>query len=354
MDRNYMIDLATSGLRMPLTVDLVLHEHADHSAIVLDGERLGKVFEDNALRLHSPLAIPRMDLELEKLQLLEFLGIKAEEPGKFHFEKPPSRETIDRLESVNGRALHPRVQAQVDAIAYIARQTSLTPIGMSIGPFSLMTKLVHDPITPVFMAGAGTSPKEDDAVLTVENTLELSIRIIRHLIRKQLDAGARAILLAEPAANTSFFSPRQMGRGANVFDRYVVAYNLQIKRLLDEYAACLFFHCCGEVTETMVRKFTELRPVMLSLGSSRTLWKDARIVPEDIVLYGNLPSKRFYSAALCPVEEVQRMAAELLLEMAETGHPFILGSECDVLSVPGHEAAIREKVAAMTGARSWS
>jgi hypothetical protein len=33
-------------------------------------------------------------------------------------------------------------------------------------------------------------------------------------------------------------------------------------------------------------------------------------------------------------------------KMKATGHPFILGSECDVLSVEGCEKAIRTKVAA--------
>jgi hypothetical protein len=35
--------------------------------------------------------------------------------------------------------------------------------------------------------------------------------------------------------------------------------------------------------------------------------------------------------------------------MRETGHPFILGSECDVLDVPGAGATIRRKVEAMLG-----
>jgi hypothetical protein len=33
--------------------------------------------------------------------------------------------------------------------------------------------------------------------------------------------------------------------------------------------------------------------------------------------------------------------------MAEVKHSFILGSECDVLSVPGCECTIKAKVAAM-------
>jgi hypothetical protein len=38
------------------------------------------------------------------------------------------------------------------------------------------------------------------------------------------------------------------------------------------------------------------------------------------------------------------MTVDLLERMRLTGHPFILGSECDVLSVPGREAEIASKV----------
>jgi hypothetical protein len=70
-------------------------------------------------------------------------------------------------------------------------------------------------------------------------------------------------------------------------------------------------------------------------------------VPKDVVLYGNLPSRSFYSDGAMPVEEVVRRAEELVAKMKECGHPHILGSECDVLFVPGAEDQIRRKVDAM-------
>jgi hypothetical protein len=42
--------------------------------------------------------------------------------------------------------------------------------------------------------------------------------------------------------------------------------------------------------------------------------------------------------------EVERLAQELVEKMQTAGHPFILGSECDVLSVPGKETEILGKV----------
>jgi len=108
--------------------------------------------------------------------------------------------------------------------------------------------------------------------------------------------------------------------------------------------ADLLFHCCGEITDTMLESFGSLRPSLLSLGSSRRLWEDAARVPKDTVLYGNLPSKLFYSDATMPLSRVTEQSADLAARMAAGGHPFILGTECDTLHVPEHATTIRAKV----------
>jgi hypothetical protein len=65
----------------------------------------------------------------------------------------------------------------------------------------------------------------------------------------------------------------------------------------------------------------------------------AALVPKSTVLYGNLPAKNFMSTQLT-VAEVERLSRNLLEKMEEAGHPFILGNECDVLSVQGSEREI--------------
>ena len=73
MDRQYYIGLADSGLRMPIGTDLVLHERADAGDIVLDGRRLGQITAEAAKPIGTPLAVPLMDLRLEKADLLDNL-----------------------------------------------------------------------------------------------------------------------------------------------------------------------------------------------------------------------------------------------------------------------------------------
>ncbi len=339
---DFFLDLAARGARMPIGTDLVLSEMPDPETVKDDGRRLGEVIEQAAHRWQTPLALPLMDLTVEKQWLATALGVASERIPTWHFDNVVP-------EAIPEAPLTPRLKANCDALSYIATNTDLLPCGMSIGPFSLMTKLIADPISPVFLAGIG---EIDEDVERVEKTLRLAIDVILHTIRSQLDAGAQAIVVCEPAANAVYFSPNQLAQGADTFDRYVVALNIRIRELLASRGAALIFHDCGELTGEMVQKFATLDPAMLSLGSSRLLWEDARLLPRHIVLYGNLPSKQFYSDNVMPRREVEARALDLLARMRATGHPFILGSECNVLNVAGSEKTIREKVAAFLNIQS--
>ena len=351
MDRQFYLSLARSGLRMPVGTDLVLHERPDHERIVQDGEALGGVVEETARRYGTPLAFGHMDLTLEKTVLLEMLDIPSDQIPLYHFSGCPTDAMLEQVARRIARPLNPRLQAHVESIAYVARHTDLVPVGMGIGPFSLMTKLFADPITPIYLAGSGVTADDDPSVKAIEVGLELSLSMVLRSFSAQIAAGAKAVFVAEPAANMVYVSPRQMESGSTIFDRYVGHFNRRVKELLNSNGVDLIFHCCGELTDPMVQQFAALDPVILSLGSSRKLWEDARIVPEHIVLYGNLPSKHFYSDDLISHQEVERRSCDLIRRMRETGHPFILGSECDVLSVPGYEATIREKVEAFVRCR---
>jgi uroporphyrinogen-III decarboxylase len=176
--------------------------------------------------------------------------------------------------------------------------------------------------------------------------LELSFQTIQKYLAAQMDAGAKAIILCEPAANKVYFSPNQLAESYATFDRYVMKFNLALRDQLAARGVELIFHDCGELLDGMVSRFALLDPAMISLGGSRKLWEDAALLPKSTVLYGNLPTKQFYSDGLVTVEQVRELSAELLRRMRPTGHPFVLGSECDVLSVPGSEETIKKKVAA--------
>jgi uroporphyrinogen-III decarboxylase len=336
MVRQYYLDLAASGLRMPIGTHLVLHEHADHETLPNDGRRLGGVIEEAALRFRCPLALPLMDLKLEKEALLSARGIAPSAIDVYHFTKLP--------EDDHDIPLTRKMEAVCEAIQYIANETDLLPAGMGIGPFSLMTKLVSDPITPVFLAGEGATADDEEEVALLERSLQLASQTIHTYLDAQIQAGAKAVILCEPAANKVYFSPNQLEKGYEVFDRYVMDFNRRIRARLAAADVDLIFHDCGELTDGMVSRFSDLDPAMISLGGSRLLWEDAALVSKSTVLYGNLPTKQFYSDDLVSLARVRDLSRQLLECMRDVGHPFILGSECDVLSVPGCERTIMAKV----------
>jgi uroporphyrinogen-III decarboxylase len=263
-----------------------------------------------------------------------------------HWGIPLGMPLMDLEHAADGQSAE--YHALLGAVRYIARHTDLTPCAMLIGPFSLATRLTPDPITGVALAGRGVSAEEEPLVREIENALGEAERRVLQSLAATLAAGARVIIICEPAASIAYFSPRQLRAGSNVFQKYVMQPNVRLKRTLEEAGAGLIFHDCGELTPEMVRAFGhEIHPVMLSLGSSRKLWEDAALVPGDVVLYGNLPTKTFYCDGAAPDEAIRQMTVELLQNMRQCGHPFILGSECDVLDVPGRGETIRRKLGLM-------
>ncbi len=355
MDREYYLNLAKSGISFPIGPDLVLKEHVDHHEIMNDGVRLGKVVAEAAERYKTPLALPVMDLLLEKAMMLGAMGELTEaQIPTWHFSTCPTEEQVAKIRKGIEGPLSRRLQANVDAVRYIAEQTKLIPVGMSIGPFSLMTKLVSDPITPVYLAGMGVTGEDDEQVKMVETLMDLAVEMVLRLFKAQASAGAKVFFIAEPAANKVYISPKQMAEGSDVFERLALKFLRRIKAAMDEAGVDLFFHCCGELTNEMVQGFASLEPVVLSLGSSRVLWEDAKIVPDHIVLYGNLPSKKFYSDDLITIGDVGKACGEYVTKMRATGHPYILGTECDVLCVEGCEKTLMDKVMTITNYRSHS
>jgi uroporphyrinogen-III decarboxylase len=170
-----------------------------------------------------------------------------------------------------------------------------------------------EPIVPVAMAGGGVTAEEDEGVCLVERCLQLALATVLRSARAQIEVGAKAIIVCEPVANTVFLSPRQLRSGSDIFDRFVLEPNRQVRALLEQHGVDLIFHDCGELLTEMVRQFAfELRPALISLGSSRKLWEDAAVIPADIVLFGNVPTKTFYSDAAMPDEQVEALTQELM------------------------------------------
>ncbi len=350
MERSFYLDLAATGKRLPVATHLVLHEKPDPEAILLDGARLSAVMIETARRFDSPLALPIMDLTLEKEVLLQTLGIPAANIPTYHFDALPDADAVRKVAQIDV-LVSPRIKASCASLAAIADAHRAgekeIPVGMSIGPFSLLTKLLADPIVPLFMAGTGMGPDDDDDVALLCALLDLCEKTVAAHCLAQMKAGAKAIFLCEPAANLVYFSPNQLKEGASIFEDFVIAPNKRLKDTFDAQQVDLIFHDCGSLTPEMIASFAVLDPVILSLGSPVNLWEAEPLVPKNTVLYGNLPTKKFYSDEI-PLDGIAGMIDDIESHLKASGHPYIIGSECDILSMPGYEKIIMEKVMAMT------
>jgi Uroporphyrinogen-III decarboxylase len=347
MQREFYMNMAKSCPRLPIATHLVLHEKPDPEAILLSGPHMAEVMAETARRFRSPLALPVMDLTIEKDFMLCAMGIPGADAAAYHFDAPPSAEQIASLKAADMRA-HPRVSANCAALRALHERAEegLVPVGMSIGPFSLLTKLLHDPIVPIYLAGSGVGPDDSEEVALLQALLPLCESIVARSCAAQMEAGAAAIFVCEPAANTVFFSPNQIEEGSTVFDDFVIEPNRRLKALLAAKGVDLIFHDCGSLTMGMVASFAALDPAIISFGSPVKLWEVEPFVPKTTVIYGNLPTKKFYSDEDVPLDGIPAMVGEIESRLEASGHPFIIGSECDVLSMPGYEAVIMAKVKA--------
>ncbi len=104
MIRQFYLDLAASGLRLPIGADLVLHEESDPHAVRNDGAALAGVIERAARRWDTSLAIPLMDLRLEKTDLLAMAGVPEDDAETYHFTSPMDEAALVKL---CGRQIEP-------------------------------------------------------------------------------------------------------------------------------------------------------------------------------------------------------------------------------------------------------
>lgn len=347
MEREFYLELARQGARLPIATDMVLHEQDDPEACRFSGDCLGRVIIEAANRFNMPLAFPLMDLRTEKEWLLTQLGVPGEEIDGFHFEDAIGAETLQRLKGVASAKPTARMEATLGALAYTARHSDKIPVGMCIGPFSLMTKLLPDPITAAYMVGL--DPEDEEARLVLD-LMDAAADAVVRWVELQAAAGAKAVCLCEPAYNVIYVSPKQIEQDPSILDTLVLSFNRRIKARLDELGVDLILHDCGELNEAIIRSFNTLDPVILSLGSPCKLPEIARLVSKRTVLMGNLPSKKFYADNEMSVSAVTEESRRLLAAMRAAGHPFILATECDVLSVPGREQTIMDKLMALVRA----
>ena len=202
---------------MPIGADLVLHEEPDPEQARNDGAALGRVIEKTARRWATPLAIPLMDLRLEKADLLACAGVAAYDAEKFHFTSRLDEPTLALSAPANPR------RAALAASPAI-RRSPTSPRSPILFPSAWPSALSRSPRVswptpspPRRCPAPAPSLKTPTRSALLWQCLQLAEAAVQRSVRSQIAHGARAIMICEPAACTAFLSPRQLRAGSNAF-----------------------------------------------------------------------------------------------------------------------------------------
>lgn len=136
MTREFYLELAARGLRMPIGTDLVLGEEHEPEKVRNDGPSLARVIERAAQRWGTPLAFPLMDLRLEKIDMLLTLsGLAPVDADKFHFSSPLEESLLVKICGGSTSPMCAGSLARNEALAYISPKEHLVRLVWRLGRF---------------------------------------------------------------------------------------------------------------------------------------------------------------------------------------------------------------------------
>ncbi len=148
----------------------------------------------------------------------------------------------------------------------------------------------------------------------VHETLRFAEGVISPYAQALVDAGAQTVAILEPTA--SFLSPA-------AFAEFSGAY---LKRIAKPIGVPIILHVCGNTTR-LIPAMCETEVDGLSLDAAVDFPRAAKVVPDDIVLIGNVDPVR---VMVNETPEGVRKAVRGLLSAMEPYPNFILSTGCDL------------------------
>jgi len=248
---------------------------------------------------------PLMDLTVE----VEALGLKIDFPRNGHpaVSSHPIKNKEDLIAlKRNWIGISGRMNIFSKLIEKMAKNYSLLKGAYVIGPFSMAGELMgaQDIALNVML-----NPK------LVMECIDFSLQIISDYARTLFNAGADTIAVLEPLA--VILSPKQ-------YKEFSLKPFKKLLSRLDDRS--LILHICGN-TNHLVELMCDSGAAGFSLDSDVNFKELKKIIPEDIVLIGNLaPVDVFLHST---PDEVARATHKLVDEMKDAKN-FILSSGCDI------------------------
>ncbi len=132
------LQMAEDGLVMPLATNMVLHGGSSEADIERAlGNREEPDVSSCELRaaLEYPLAVPHMDLRLEKELLLEGLRLGPGSAPRFHFKQAPTTTEVQAMTTaLAAPGTRPSKLRSTPSASSWGRHRDLVPCAMTIGP----------------------------------------------------------------------------------------------------------------------------------------------------------------------------------------------------------------------------
>jgi len=259
-------------------------------------------------RYNMPAALAYMDLSVEAEAFGAHTVYAADEVPTIIGTLISSEEEADALQVPSVGA--GRTGVCVDAIRKALILINDRPIiAGCIGPFSLAGRLLN---VNDIMVDCYDEPEK------VHKVLEKATEFILKYIEALKDAGAHAVMMAEPLAG--LLSPPLMSEFSSSYVRRIVD-AVQDKHFI------VIYHNCGSAINNLVEPMLETGCIAYHFGESADMKHMLEKIPSNYLVMGNIsPSSVFNNAS----KRSMRLATTRLLDQCRDYPNFVASSGCDI------------------------
>ncbi len=275
--------------------------------LVSDSETQAKGMKLVADRCPTAASVSMMDLSVEAEAFGATISVPDDEVPTVVGCVLESEEDVDKLAVPSVTA--GRTGRYVKAIEMAKKLITDRPVLAGvIGPFSLAGRLMD---MSEIMVNCYDEPD------MVHKTLEKTTQFITAYIKEYKKIGADGIVMAEPAAG--LLSP-------DLFDEFSTAY---VKRIVDEVRDANFgfiYHNCGN-TIPLKDSMLTIGADGYHLGNAINIEEMLKIVPEDVLIMGNLDPSGIFRLGTPDLVRKETLA---LLERCSKYPNWSISSGCDI------------------------
>lgn len=232
---------------------------------------------------------------------------------------------VDEVPTIIGKL----VSNEADVDGLVVPEVGAGRTGVCVETIRKANKLIHDRpvfsgcIGPFSLAGRLMNVNEimvscytDEEM--VHKVLQKASDFIVKYILAQKDAGANAVVMAEPLAG--LLSPELMSEFSSKYVREIV-------EKVQDRSFIVIYHNCGSAVNQLVPEMLETGCIAYHFGESADMQIMLDKIPQNYLVMGNIsPSAAFNHSSL---DELRRATTRVLNKCGEYNN-FVISSGCDI------------------------